>query len=229
MNWTVGPLPPTVYWRRRAIVLGGLLLVILLVVNSCGGSGTSQAAGDPTATASVSHPPTSHPASAPAGSPTGTPATPAASGSPTPTASLSSPSTACADSEIKVDIRIQSTSTTTTKLQHGGTFSITMLVTNVSQRLCVRDVGTVPEEITVKRGTSKVWSSGDCGPTPGKPHDLRTFHPGDTITAHVNWNSYRIAPHECVNSKDPAPNGGYQVVGQVGPDVSPTVGFTIQP
>lgn len=102
-----------------------------------------------------------------------------------------------------------------------------MEVSNISQRTCVRDVGTVAEEITVKRGSAAVWSSGDCAPTPGTAHDLRTFHPGDLITAHVRWNSYRIEPDPCANSKSPAPLGTYQLVGRVGSDVSPAVPFTI--
>jgi hypothetical protein len=227
MKWTVGPLPAAVYWRRRALVLGGLLVVILLIANTCGGSGASQAAGGgPGATVTTSGPPSdgvpvTSPATAPSAPTTPSPSPPA--GSPSPSSSAT-----CADSEIKVAVRIESTSATTSRLQHGGTFSIIMQISNVSQRTCLRDVGAVAEEITVKHAGATVWSSGACGSTPGAAHDVRTFDPGDVIAAHVRWNSYRIAPHPCVNSKNPAPNGTYQLYGRVGSDVSPAVTFTIE-
>ncbi|HKD98145.1 MAG TPA: hypothetical protein VKB69_11135 [Micromonosporaceae bacterium] len=232
MRWTVGPLPSAVYWRRRALVLGGLLVVILLIANTCGGSGTSEAAGgDPRASGSTSHPPsTGGPASgtqapvSPAATPPSTVAgPPPPSGSPSPALSAT-----CEDSEIKVAARIESTSATSSKLVHGGTFSITMEISNVSQRSCQRDVGSVAEEITIKRGNTLVWSSGACGAGTAPAHDVRTFHPGDLITAHVRWNSWRIEPDPCRNAKSPAPNGTYQLFGHVGSDVSPATAFTIQ-
>jgi hypothetical protein len=231
MRWTTGPLPAAVYWRRRALVVVGLLVVILLIANSCGGSGASEAAGRGTGTAGGSHRPSTV-ASSPGTLPSAPPSSSTVSGPPSsPPSGDPSPSQSatCADSEIKVAVRIESTSATVSRLQYGGTFSITMEVSNVSQRSCVRDVGTVAEEITVKQGSTTVWSSGGCGPTPGNAHELRTFHPGDLITAHVRWNSYRHAPSPCANAKTPARMGKYQLIARVGSDVSPAVTFTIEP
>lgn len=231
MRWTVGPLPPAVYWRRRAVVLSGLILVILLIASSCGGSGASNANQPPalgvgdqrSSPATATQPALSH-------SPAPTPTTATGTPTPPPSATGSPPastSATCADAEIKVTVSIESTSATDPALHYGGTFGVTMRISNVSNRDCTRDVGSVPEEITVKQGSKTVWTSGKCGQAVGPDHDVRTFHPGDLITSHANWNSYKLLPDECVNSATAAARGRYQVTGHVGTDASATVTFTI--
>ena len=47
MRLTVGPLSPSVYWRRRAVVLGVVLVVFAVIAYSC--SGDDDPAKNPTA------------------------------------------------------------------------------------------------------------------------------------------------------------------------------------
>jgi hypothetical protein len=231
MRLTVGPLPAAVYWRRRAAVLGVLLVIVLLIVYSCGGSTPSSAdqgrrAGTngtlPTATpsGSSSSSPTVTPSTSPAATPNGSlsPSTPPAS----------APPVDCTDAEMSVKASISSTSATTGKLQYGGTFVLRLVIANVSDRTCTRDVGSVPEELLIEHGTTKIWSSDDCTTSTVKAHDVRTFHPGDAISAQVSWSSYDITTSTCKRSTTPAAVGAYQLIGRVGTKISTPTAFTIQ-
>jgi hypothetical protein len=235
MNLTVGPLPPAVYWRRRAIVLGGLLLVVLLIVYACSGPGSSNASGKSgpapadTATSGLN---------APVGivsSPAPSSASPLASPPPSPSPSLvpspspSVPATGpvnCTDAQIGVTPVISSTSATTSKLVHGGTFDLKLKVRNVSKVTCRRDVGGIPEQLEVMAGKTKIWSSDDCVKAQGKPHDVRTFQPGIEIYAEVKWSSYQISTHGCTKAPTPLKVGTYSLVGRVGTK-SATTKFSI--
>jgi hypothetical protein len=244
MKLTVGPLPPAVYWRRRAIVLGGLLLVILLIVYSCGSNPSN--AGD----ARGSHPGPHSSSTAPvtsAPSPSLVPfgpsasASTSASGAATP-ATSATPSTAtpkpspkpstlgvdCADSEVLVTTSIVPTSPGAGKLQFGGTFILKLQIQNISARTCTRDVGSVAEELEIKDGSTKIWSSDACSSGGPKPHDVRTFHPGDAVSATVQWSSYDITTHSCKASSTPAAVGTYDLIGRVGTKSSSPKSFKIQ-
>ena len=240
MKLTVGPLPPAVYWRRRAIVLGGLLLIILLIVYSCG-SNPSDAGGprgahaSPNASSSVPIAPAPSTSSLPSGpsvsaSPSAT-ATATASTAP-PTAGPSpKPSTlgaGCVDSEVLVTTSIVPTSPGAGKLQYGGTFILKLQIQNTSARTCTRDVGSEAEELMIKRGSTKIWSSDDCSSGGPKPHDVRTFHPGDAVSATIQWSSYDITTNSCKASSTPAPPGSYDLIGRVGTKTSSPKAFEIQ-
>jgi hypothetical protein len=238
MNLTVGPLPPAVYWRRRAIVLGGLLVVILLLVYSCSGSSTS-ASGNKSKSPAAG--PTLVPSATSSGSPSAgvglQPSVPPSSGGltppVTPSATASTPGvpatgTGCTDREMKVFPTINSTSPNTSKLQYGGTFELKLNVKNISDRTCTRDVGAIAEELYIMRGKTKIWSSDDCGPTPDKPHDERTFQAGVQIYADVKWSSYDITTHDCTPGTTPAAIGSYQLFARVGSKVSDPLTFKIE-
>jgi hypothetical protein len=229
MNLTVGPLPPAVYWRRRAIVLGGVLLVVLLVAYACSGPTTPSAP----ATSSSS---TTLGLNAPAGItdtsaiPTGIVSSspsllPSLGPSPSPGVSTTGVTT-CTDAQIRVTPTISSTSATTSRLVHGGTYDLKLKVRNVSTVPCRRDVGGVPEELEVMAGTTKIWSSDDCGKSQGKPHDIRTFGPDIEIYAEVKWDSYDISTHGCAKAASPLKDGTYSLVGRVGTKTA-TAKFTI--
>lgn len=128
---------------------------------------------------------------------------------------------------MKITATIESTSSTTTKLQVGGTFALTMRISNISPRTCTRDVGAMPEELMVKQGTKTVWSSDDCPAKDATPHDIRTFHPGDLISANVLWNTFKTV-HSCAKGSA-AKTGTYQVTGRVGTAHSSPVTFKIVP
>src|SRR5262249_18032907 len=133
----------------------------------------------------------------------------------------------CTDGEIAVKTAIMSTSATTSKLQYGGTFMLKLEISNASQRTCTRDVGSVAEELIVRHSGSEVWSSDGCPATGGITHDVRTFHPGDTIFAQVEWSSYNVTKPECRRNSTPAPVGTYQLVGRLGTKVSAPTSFDI--
>jgi len=237
MRWTVGPLPAAVYWRRRAIVLGALLFVILLIAYSCGGSKATNAnsGGDPSS--SPSAPPSSSSSALvpPSASPSPSLAAPSASGSRLPSANPgttpAAPSTAvgagCTDAEVAVKTAIMSTSAATSKLQYGGTFMLKLEISNASRRTCTRDVGSVAEELIVERGGSEIWSSDGCHAPGGVTHDVRTFHPGDTIFAQVQWSSYNVTKPECRRLSTPAAVGTYQLVGRLATLTSAPTSFEI--
>jgi hypothetical protein len=68
----LGPLPPSVYWRRRAVLLGVPLVLILAFAFSCGGSNPKQGTRT-SATQPVSPPSTGPGVIQPSVMPTGTP------------------------------------------------------------------------------------------------------------------------------------------------------------
>jgi hypothetical protein len=223
MNLTVGPLPPAVYWRRRAIVLGGLLLVILLVTYACSGPGKSNASGQrsvtPPATAlTPSDQPSLAPSTMPSTSAVGTASAAVSltpSGLASPSASGGDTIATCTDAQIKVTPVISSTSSTTQRLEVGGTYDLKLKIRNVSAETCRRDVGGVPEELLVTRGSTKIWSSDDCQHAKAA-HDIRTFGPGIEIYADVKWNSYNVTTSTCKKGKSPTPAGKYVLTGRVG-------------
>jgi hypothetical protein len=235
MNLTVGPLPPAVYWRRRAIVLGGLLLVVLLVVYACSGPSTSNVSSksSPSATQGLNAPvgitspfastiPTVvvTPSIQVSVSPSLVP-----SAAPSPSVSTSGIAT-CTDAQIRVTPTISSTSASTSRLVHGGTYDLKLKVRNVSAVTCRRDVGGVPEQLEVMSGKTKIWSSDDCNKAQGKPHDIRTFGPDIEIYAQVKWDSWDISTHGCTKASSPLKDGTYSLVGRVGTKTA-TAKFTI--
>ncbi|HEY9484553.1 MAG TPA: hypothetical protein VIR00_16485 [Micromonosporaceae bacterium] len=240
MKLTVGPLPPAVYWRRRAIVLGGLLLIILLIVYSCGsnpsnGGGSRGAHASPDASSPIA------PAPSTSSLPSGPSVSASAPATPTtrPTASTAPPTAApspkpsilganCGDSEVLVTTSIVPTSPGAGKLQYGGTFILKLQIQNTSSRTCTRDVGSVTEELMIRQGSTKIWSSDDCSSGGPKPHDVRTFHPGDAVSATIQWSSYDITTNGCKASSTPAPPGSYDLIGRVGTKTSSPKAFEIQ-
>jgi hypothetical protein len=238
MNLTVGPLPPSVYWRRRLIVLGGLLLVVLLVAYACTGSGTSSASTQPSPTPVLAPSPDVLPSSSllPSIEPSGTTTQPSSLLSPSlalPSGNPSSPMVdaspaggTCTDTQIQVTPVIASTSASTSRLELGGTFDLRLKIRNISDTTCRRDVGTIAEELRITKGSTKIWSSDDCVHPKTPAHDIRTFGPGIEIYAEVKWDSYDITTTTCKKSSDPAPQGKYTLTGRVGTKTA-TVPFKI--
>jgi len=230
MKLTVGPLAPSVYWRRRVLVLAGLLVVVLAIVYACRGATASNAEGRKPAAVTTTTPPpgpSSEPSSQPPSivpslSPSPEPSTP-----PTSAPAAPRPSGECDDSELTVTVAIQSTSATVTRLQYGGTFAVSLAVKNSSKRTCTRDVGSVPEELIIKSGPTKIWSSDDCASPERVQHDVRTFHPGDVVVATVKWSSFSITANGCTKATTPAPVGTYTVTGRVDTKFSTPVTFKI--
>ncbi|OKI52800.1 hypothetical protein [Micromonospora sp. CB01531] len=239
MRLTVGPLPPAVYWRRRAVVLGAGLLFLIVLLYSCTGTernNTGATGADPSAKAS-----------GPAPQPTGSVLTPT-SGSPSPTpgdagggsgdsggsdsgqsggGSNDVPAApvvddgTCADSEIRVTpVALPATA------RQGTVVTLRLKVKNVSNRTCSRDVGADLQELFVKAGAEKVWSSDTCGT--GKGSDVQSFTPNFERSYELGWNSRYST--KCANGLADGPYaqpGAYQVFARVGTKLSEPVKLTI--
>ncbi|GAA1880237.1 hypothetical protein [Asanoa iriomotensis] len=228
MRLTVGPLPPAVYWRRRAIVLGAAVVVIFLIVQSCSGGDASSVGAD-----------RNSPTSAPAGAPQTTetllrPQTdpPDQEEDPTeePPASNPAPQTgeappaddgSCTDAEMLITPVPEATSA-----QRGSTIVIRLRIKNIGKRTCSRDVGADQQELYIKKGAAKVWSSDTCGNVKGS--DVQPFTPNFEREYRVDWNGHDVS--KCANNLADGPipaAGDYQVFGRLATKTSNPVKLTL--
>ena len=209
----VGPLPPSVYWRRRILLLLVLVLILLLVrwlVASAGG-GSSAPSPTPTPVVSTSSPPAS--SAAPSPTPTAS-RTPSPTPTPTPVAVK-----ACPASVIQV-----SASTDSATYSVGSTPRLRLKVTNTGKVTCTRDVGSAQDELFITRGGTQVWSSDDCNPA-GTP-DIVTLKADGSWSVDVTWPG-RYSKPNCPPNQPVAPAGSYSVTGRNGSVKSKPVGFSL--
>jgi len=248
MRLTVGPLPPAVYWRRRAAVALALALVIVPFALMCRGPDLSAPSTQPSFTGAPRIPDLSPSA---AGTPstrasggTASPGTDASSGPGSPTSGRDNggddgadsdgdsggqvappvvATVACTDAEISLTAAVSPSPGI-----YGGTITLTLIVRNTADHACLRDVGSAPQELQVRQGSTVLWSSDHCG-TP-QTSDVRAFGPNIESRFWRSWNTYRIAPHECDSPAGaaPAPVGTYQVVARLGTKLSKPVSFEIR-
>lgn len=254
MRLTVGPLPPTVYWRRRAVVLGAGLLFLIVLLYSC--TGTDRNAGGPGGgdpspggsagaapgpSGSVLTPQTASPSPAPdvsggdggadggdtssgGGTTTGGgtntgggsgPGDGGASGEPV------SGDGACTDAELQVTpVAVPAAA------QRGTVVTLRLKVKNVSNRTCSRDVGADLQELYVKAGAEKIWSSDTCGT--GKGSDVQSFTPNFERAYELGWNGRDTTRCADGLAAGPyAPIGTYQVFARVGTKISEPVKLTV--
>ncbi|WP_435205391.1 hypothetical protein [Micromonospora sp. bgisy143] len=249
MRLTVGPLPPAVYWRRRAVVFGAGLLFLIVLLYSC--TGSNRSGGQPRAGATSTPTSTASPGAV---GPVLTPQSgaPAASGSAEPNATESGgpdatgtndanpgsgtttddppPGSAagsvddgtCTDAEISVTSVARPTS-----VQRGAVVDLQLKIKNTSDRTCSRNVGADLQEIFVKAGAEKVWSSDTCGKVQGS--DVQSFTPGFERSYTVGWNGRDTSRCDGAGlAAGPfAPAGTYQVFARVGTKYSAPAKITI--
>jgi hypothetical protein len=250
----VGPLPAAVYWRRRAVAAMSTAAIVGLLTWSLAGvvparetttraaSRAAVSAPQPTAPPPASTP---TPASTPgAGTPQGDPTDPAAGSadvSPapataserlqpddTPRASRPAPPpipvpatgpVPCSDDMIGVAAEID-------PAEHrlGQRPTLRLVVTNVSEQPCVRDLDSERQEIVVWSGDGKdrLWSSNDC--VNGSTADLRTLVPGQPVAFAVAWAGRTSAPG-CTGTRSVVPAGQYRVMSRVDGVISPPTEF----
>lgn len=216
MRLTVGPLPAAVYWRRRLLVLGGLLLIVLGIVYACtGGPGAGNQADPGPSGTSTPTPPASADASQTA-SPT---ATPTPSASPTPstfTLPVSAATGPCTEAEIELTVSASPPSQT---VGVGGTFFLK--IKNISQRTCVRDIGSQPQELQLRQADRIVWSSDDCRDS--SYNFDQQFPPGHEVPFTWQWDGFVTrngagAP-QCGSGVKPD-TGHYDLVARLGDQFS---------
>jgi hypothetical protein len=226
MRLTVGPLPAAVYWRRRAVVLGAVLLLALAVSYTCSGP-ESAALPRPSSSASVKTSPKSSPGLQPANLISPTAQTGGVITSPTtvpPVVDSIDPG-ACTDAEIRVTAKPVATS-----VHRGDDLLIYILIKNVSNRTCTRDIGPDLQELRIVEGADKIWSSDDCGTARGS--NVRSFQPNFEVSFNVDWNGKLSSSCTGTGSTrapaGPTPEAGrYQVLGRVGTAQSKPATLTI--
>lgn len=258
MRLTVGPLPAAVYWRRRAVLATALALVIILFAVMCSGPDASTPLGgaghSPTSPRTDTSATTDSPAPDGSGVPTGasSPAGAGATGAATGDGSGDSnggsgsgsggsgaggddgadggqvappvvASVACSDAEIALTAEVSPSPGI-----YGGVITLTLVVRNIADHACLRDVGSAPQELQVRQGGTVIWSSDHCD-TP-QASDVRAFGPNIESRFSRRWNTYRLAPQECdpPAGTAPAPVGAYEVVARLGTKLSVAVPFEIQ-
>ncbi|WP_036376984.1 hypothetical protein [Micromonospora sp. ATCC 39149] len=242
MRLTVGPLPPAVYWRRRAVVLGAGLLFLIVLLYSCNGAGNTgttpqskstptptaaPGAGDPSAapapSGSLLSPQTGLPPGGPDGS-EGDSGNEGGSGGPSGGDVPAGPggdAGTCTDAEISVTPVVLPTSA-----QQGTVVRLQLKIKNRSDRTCSRDVGADFQELFVKSGAEKVWSSDTCGNVKGS--DVQSFTPGFERSYQVDWNGRDTSRCKdgLANGQFP-PAGAYQVFGRLDTKLSEPVKLSI--
>jgi hypothetical protein len=139
--------------------------------------------------------------------------------SPTATVAAVGPD-ACTDAEVSVKAVPAKTT-----VARGTDLQITLLIKNISNRACSRDVGADQQELRVVLGTEKMWSSDDCdGPT---GTDVRTFPPNHERSYNAVWNGNRSSSCSTTVKRTPTgpqpEPGEYQLFGRVGTDLSDPV------
>ncbi|GAA0281135.1 hypothetical protein [Cryptosporangium japonicum] len=234
MNWTVGPHPSSVYWRRRLLIIVPALL-ILLVAASClitRGSGADEArlAGVPSA--SAASPAAGASPTDPGESGVGSAGTSPSQESPDsataapqqPAGGSTSAAAACPDSALTV------TAVPSDGAVRIGEFaSMRLVVKNTSNAACRRDVGSNEQELKILSGATKVWSSDDCSSRADASAAKfdRKIVPGETLNYFIKWGG-TTSSKNCVTGAAVKP-GQYQLVARLGTLESKPAAFTVSP
>ncbi|MFD0974481.1 hypothetical protein [Plantactinospora endophytica] len=127
----------------------------------------------------------------------------------------------CTDREISV-IPVPSQ----TSAQRGEPIELKLKIKNVSGRTCNRDVGADLQELYIKSGARKVWSSDVCSEV--RSNDPRPFPPSHENEYTIAWNGRESS--KCANqlAAGPYPAAGtYQLFGRLGDKHSEPVRITI--
>ncbi|MFC7549802.1 hypothetical protein [Plantactinospora sp. GCM10030261] len=244
MRLTVGPLPPAVYWRRRAVVLGAVLLFLIVVLYSCtgqddpkqpgaqqpgtGGSSSAPSASTGATPTSAASPGTAAGSSASPGDsggsapgPGSVDEVPPATGPANPTGVAAPPPGGCTDAEMSV-IPVPNPDTA----RRGTGVALQLKIKNISGRTCPRDVGSDLQEIYIKLGAQKVWSSDTC--STARQSNVVQFPPSHEQTYQVEWNGRDDSRCADGVATGPFPNAGdYQVIGRLGSKLSEPVKLSI--
>ena len=237
----VGPLPPSVYWRRRALAGLGLVVAPALLIGglaaSCGDSTAAATAPDGTSASPVAATASAAALATPPGgqagvldpraAPTGLTAPAvfgASTGSGSPAAGATAPSTPaaprCADGALSVTAR-----TDEPRYAAGADPRLSLVVTNTGSAPCTRDLDAARQALAVVRRPGEgLWGSNDCSPT--HTDDVRTLAPGQEVVFSVRWSGRTSSPG-CVGPRRDVPPGGYQLLARLDGLVSRPTSFEL--
>jgi hypothetical protein len=184
----MGPEPATVYWVRRAAVL----VVILTLIVSLWWLffGRSSSAPETTATSSTSD----------------VSATEEIVVEEEVVAPVSTEPVDCLDSAIAV-----SATTDSSTYRIGLEPVLSLVIENIGDVACLRDVGAKANELEIKSGGYHVWSSDDCSAS--QRSKVATLEPGDKVASSISWNG-KLSQKGCPKQNKAAKAGRYEVIGR---------------
>lgn len=249
----VGPLPASVYWRRRWLAVASSVAVLALVAWSAAAIAAPRdpAAADDASTRAASRAAVAADQASPEISPTPTgagpqdvvgplrsdvtaPAPELLAPAPTPAAPAEQAPTGppppaeaapggqpqpCADPVLAVAAEVE-------RPEHriGETAVLRLVVTNVGDRPCLRDLDPARQEVVVWSGDGAVrlWSSNDCATASSA--DVRTLEPGLAVEFTVRWGGATSAPG-CSGPREQVPVGAYRVLTRVDEVISAPTPF----
>lgn len=170
----VGPEQPQVYWRRRVMLAVVALITLVIIVRSLTGG------GDTAAAVATSTPVASQSVATPAPSLEGASPTPETI---QPTADPTVPPVGegeCSDADTSIRVLVDRETTAVGEGVH-----IKMIVKNISDKTCKRDVGSGANEVTVISGPALIWSTDHCNASTDK--NLVELTPGQEWSVKVVW------------------------------------------
>lgn len=247
----VGPLPASIYWRRRLVAVLSTVAALVAVAWTAAALLTPAAPQSPTpqpGRAAMTAPQQADPSPAPApasgtgeagtSEPESTTSEPPATTSEvvlpddTPRAPVPVPPSVpvpptgpvpCTNEMIAVGAEID-------QPEHrvGERPTLRLVVVNISDQPCVRDLDGARQEIVVWSGdgVDRLWSSNDCvNPT---TVDLRTLVPGQPVAFAVRW-AGRTSTPGCDVARTEVPAGAYRVLTRVDDVISGPAPFLRSP
>lgn len=180
-----GSEPSGVYWRRRALVIALAVVLVVVVVWIAWPKGTGSAAPAPQPTVSTS--------------PAATVATPSVSPSGSATPSATTP-VACDPASVAMDLAGYQ------KVKQGSKQVLRVSIKNTAVP-CILQVNPTNFDLTVKSGTDRIWTTGDCDKwvPAAKDQLLKT---GQAHQFDVTWGLVR-SKSTCGTTKDVLKPGTY--------------------
>jgi hypothetical protein len=111
-------------------------------------------------------------------------------------------------------------------VKRGTPIELRLKIKNISTGACTRDVGADLQEIYVKQGARKVWSSDICGLAKGS--QILNFAPNHEREYNVTWNGRAATKCAGGSAAGLVPLAGeYQLFGRLGGKVSAPVRLVI--
>ncbi|GAA3247866.1 hypothetical protein GCM10017691_57500 [Pseudonocardia petroleophila] len=106
--------------------------------------------------------------------------------------------------------------------------TLRLVVVNISEQPCVRDLDGARQEIVVWSGdgVDRLWSSNDC--VNPATVDLRTLVPGQPVAFAVRW-AGRTSTPGCAETRTEVPAGAYRVLTRVDDVISEPAPFLRNP
>jgi hypothetical protein len=177
----MGSEPSGVYWRRRAVVIAAAVVLVVLVAWIAWPKGSGSAAPQITG---LTTPPASSPATPASGTPSASPTGPVA----------------CDPGSVAMNLAGYQ------KVKQGSKQVLRVTIKNTAAP-CVLQVNPTNFDLTVKSGTDRIWTTGDCAKWVPVAKDVQ-LKQGQTHQFDVTWGLVRSKP-TCATTKDALKPGTY--------------------